>query len=118
MTAGAPTRLRMFKQILEATKTERLLVIGDTNTRIAEEKEIGDLGFDVTRPPEATWNTRENHFRKKSRKYTAYYTRYFSKGDMVVTDAKVQDVPMQVDGQSFFLSDHFALSGSLKISEE
>ena len=114
MSAGAPARLRMLQQIVEATQTARLLVIGDTNTRIVEEKEIRELGFDVARPPVATWNTRENHFRKKSRKYTAYYTRYFAKGDMAVAEVKVHDTPMKVDGQSFFLSDHFAMSGSLE----
>lgn len=115
MSAGAPTRLRMLEQIVAATQTDRLVVIGDTNTRIAEEKAIAGLGFDVSRPPSPTWNTRENQFRSGSRKYSAYYTRHFSKGDVRVEEAKVHDVPMQVDGQSFFLSDHFALSGRLSV---
>lgn len=115
MASGAATRLRMLEQILEATQTDRLLVIGDTNTRIAEEKVIAELGFDVTRPPKSTWNTRENRFRSDAREYTAYYSRYFVKGDIAVAEARVHDQPMQVDGKSFFLSDHFALSGAVAL---
>lgn len=115
LSSGSETRLRMFEQVLAATQTDRLVVIGDTNTRITEEGRISALGFDVTRPPTATWNTQGNKFREDSREYTAFYTRYFAKGDVRVSDVKVHDQAMFVDGKSFFLSDHFALSGKLTL---
>ena len=106
----------MVNQILEATTTSQLVVVGDTNTRIDEEKTIADLGFATDRPPIPTWNTKENKFRDGSREYSAYYTRYFAKGEHVaVMNPKVHDVPMNVDGNQFFLSDHYLLSGDIEI---
>ena len=116
--SGVANRSRAIQRILEATTTDQLVVVGDTNTRVDEESSFAKLGFHIQRPPSATWNTKVNRFRSNDRRYTAYYTRYFAKGQVAVEDVKVHDVPMSVDGRQFFLSDHFALSGRIRVAED
>lgn len=115
--SGAASRLRMLERIRDAA-SDRILVVGDTNTRVDEEKEISGLGFACDRPPSVTWDTRVNRYRSEMRKYSAYYTRYFIKGDLQVRGVGVANTPLNVDGKKFFLSDHFALSGTLDIPVE
>ena len=112
---AAPTRLEMLARLREVTSASRLLIVGDTNTRLAEVSKIGRLGFTGEKPPIATWDSRRNRFRSGQRGYTAYYTRYFASGDLRVGEVTVHDRPLHVDGRRFFLSDHFALSGKMAI---
>lgn len=112
---AAAARLEMLARIRQATSASRLLIIGDTNTRLTEEVKIFRLGLAGAKPPVATWDSRRNRFRSGQRGYTAYYTRYFVGGDLRVGDVSVHDRPLHVDGRKFFLSDHFALSGKLVI---
>ena len=112
--SGRQERIRSLKEITNQSKTERLVVIGDTNTRVDEEDAIAELGLAADRPPDSTWDTRRNRFRSDSNAYSAYYTRYFCRGEVRMTDVRVWDTPLQVDGQKFFLSDHFAMSGRIE----
>ena len=112
--SGRLERTTVLKEIVERCATERLVVIGDTNTRIEEEDGIAELGLIVDRPPSVTWDTRRNRFRADSNEYSAYYTRHFCRGEVAFRDVRVWDTPMQVDDRKFFLSDHFAMSGRIE----
>lgn len=113
--SGAANRMRMLRRIREAATTSRLLVVGDTNTRLTEDREVAKLGLATPKPPTATWDSRTNRFRKGTRGYTAYYTRFFVGGDIRVGNTDVHATPLSVDGKRFYLSDHFALSANLVI---
>ncbi len=115
--SGAPMRLDMLERICAATDSSRLLVVGDTNTRLAEASKIGKLGLKGKKPPSATWDSRTNRFHAGKRGYTAYYTRYFVKGNIKVGEVNVHDKPMHVDEKKFHLSDHFPLSAKFAIPE-
>lgn len=113
--SGGHQRLAMLEQILDACSTRNLLVIGDTNTRVTEEAAIGELALTGERPPSPTWDSRANRFRSKNRAFTAFFTRYFARGDATVAELKVWNKPLIVDDSQFFLSDHFALSGKISV---
>ena len=113
--AGAALRLNMLERIRDATTSSRVLVVGDTNTRLAEEKKIGKLGLSGAKPPSATWDSRINRFRAGMSGFSAYYTRYFVAGNIQVGEVTVHDKPLNVDGKKFHLSDHFPLSAKFAI---
>jgi len=113
--SGAHQRLAMLEQILDACSTRNVLVIGDTNTRVTEEAAIGKLALSGERPASPTWDSRKNRFRSNNRAFTAFFTRYFARGDATIADLKVWNQPLMVDDSRFFLSDHFALSGKISI---
>lgn len=107
---GTESRHEQLTAIVEQCTTSRLLVIGDTNTRLSEEKSIADLGLTINRPPSATWDGHRNRFRGDSGKFRAYFTRAFSHGPLQIDSQRVlNDQPREADGSEFHLSDHFAL---------
>lgn len=108
-------RLQMVSQIKEACPTPALMIVGDTNTRIAEEEMLETMGIVGDRPPKATWNSRENLFRQNGREYTAYYTRYFHNENVRVDQIKVHDNPLEMEGKRFYMSDHYAMSGRVTV---
>lgn len=108
---GALKRLSMLREISSRCETNGLLVLGDTNSRVNEEDSFEKIGLVGRRPPDVTWDTRMNEFRNDGRKYSAYYTRYFHNAHVKVQNVKVWNEPLVVEKDSFFLSDHFALSG-------
>ena len=112
---GDSKRLSSLKRLITECKTPGLVVVGDTNTRTNEQEQIGPLGLEGKLPPRATWNSRKNLFREGGNKYTAYYTRYFHSKNVNVTSIKVWDRPIKEDAREFFLSDHFAMSGTAKV---
>ncbi len=108
--AGRHDRKHQLERVAEATTTSRLVVIGDTNTRLDEEESIAELGLTGERPPKATWDGHRNRFRGDSGKFRAYFTRAFVKGPMRITSQRVlDDRAIEIDGSRFHLSDHFAL---------
>lgn len=115
---GAGRRKEMLATILNSCETDGLAIIGDTNSRLDEEKKLAaNLGLVGEKPPKATWDTRANRFRDKDPKFTAYFTRYFHNESTRVTDVEVWDEPIVHEDRKFHLSDHFALSGRVSVSQ-
>jgi hypothetical protein len=113
---GGFDRLARVKAIRNACRSTHMAVIGDSNTRTKEEKAIKALGLMGERPPEPTWNGRLGRFRRDARGYTSYFTRAFHSGGITLNAQKVWTAPVKASGATFHISDHFALSGVLKIS--
>lgn len=112
--AGAE-RLAQLAAVVEASPTEAVLIVGDTNTRVEEVEAITTAGFHSTKPPRATWNSRKNRFRSGAPEFSAYFTRWFAGPGVTVSDVRVLDEPHQSDGAHFHLSDHFALVGTVSV---
>lgn len=115
---GDDTRNRQISEIMEGCSASGLVIAGDTNMRVAEEDALKEMGIVGERPPVATWNSRINHYREGGREYTSYYTRYLHNDRVKIDQVKVYDKPFDQDGKKFFLSDHFALSGRIKVLKE
>ena len=115
---GAEQRLVQLRTLLNVCPTDSLLIVGDTNTRVAEETAIADLGLLGNRPPAPTWDSRRNRHSNRSdaRAFSSYFTRYFHNDAVMVDDVKVHNQPLSFEGTEFFLSDHFALSGVASFS--
>lgn len=108
-------RLSRLKSLKGESRAAHQVIIGDTNTRTKEEKEIGGLGLTGERPPEPTWNGREGRFRRDARGYTSYFTRVFHSSGVRLSGQKVWTAPVEAGAQTFHISDHFALSGTIDI---
>jgi len=117
---GAGQRLTQLRTLLNVCPTDSLLIVGDTNTRIAEETAIFEAGFQGKRPPTPTWDSRRNPHSGKngSKAFACYFTRYFHNNAVAVENVKVYNRPLNFDGAEFFLSDHFAISGTARIRPE
>lgn len=114
--AGAGERLEQFAQIIEASPTANILIAGDTNTRVDEEEPLANAGLVGKRPSPATWNSRKNRFRHGA-EFSAYFTRYFATESLIVSKVKVWTTPIEAQLATFFISDHFALSGTVTLGE-
>jgi len=114
--ASTGERLEQFARIIEASPTPNVLVVGDTNTRVDEEEPLAEAGLVGKRPPEATWNGKKNRFRHGA-EFKAYFTRYFATEALVVSKVKVHSMPIEAQAAKFFLSDHFALSGTVALDD-
>ena len=107
---AAETRREQLAEIVTQCKTERLLIIGDTNTRLSEEESITQLGLSVERPPSPTWDGHRNRFRGDSGKFRAYFTRAFTNDRLTIESQTVlNDRAIEADGSQFHISDHFGL---------
>ncbi len=111
--AGTAERLEQLAKVVEASPTKRLLVVGDTNTRLDEEEALADAGLTGVKPSPATWNSKRNKFRHGGAEFTAYFTRWFASPGVTVTDVEVWNDPIEASGHSFYPSDHFALAGTV-----
>ena len=115
---GDGARIRTLKEIKRSSKSKHLAIIGDTNTRTKEEESIAKLGLLGDRPPEPTWNGTLNKFRQSERSFTAYFTRAFHSSDLKIAKPKVWTKPIERQGQSFHLSDHFAMTGRITLTSK
>ena len=117
---GAGQRLVQLRTLLKVCPTDSLLIVGDTNTRIAEETAIFKTGLLGKRPPAPTWDSRRNQHsgRASAKAFSCYFTRYFHNDAVTVENVKVHNQPLNFDDTEFFLSDHFAISGGAKIRLE
>ena len=117
---GAGQRLVQLRTLANVCPTESLLIVGDTNTRVAEEAAIAETGLLGKRPPAPTWDSRRNQHsdRASSKGFTCYFTRYFHNDQVAVEEVEVYNRPLNLDGTEFFLSDHFALSGVARLTRE
>lgn len=112
---GADRRLEQLSQVVGASPTKNLLIVGDTNTRLGEGDVLFEVGFSGDKPPHATWDSRRNPFRGGGAEFTAYFTRWFASPGLVVSDVVVHRAPVEFQDQRFFLSDHFAMSGRVTV---
>lgn len=108
-------RLDQLGLIVEASPTPRLLIVGDTNTRLDEIDALRERGLTTIRPPRPTWDSRRNRFREDSTAFTAYFTRWLAGPGLEVEDVRVWEGPVEREGRHFHLSDHYALSGVVRI---
>lgn len=111
-------RLEQLAQIVETSPTPRLVIVGDTNTRIAEVDALESAGLHGSRPPRPTWDSRLNPFHsgREAREFRAYFTRWFASPGVSVSEVEVLDTPLEADGHRFHLSDHFGLLGRIEIT--
>lgn len=110
-------RLDQLSQIRSASTTEALIVVGDTNTRVAEEAPIGALGLSGERPPAPTWDSKKNRFRTDSAEFSAYFSRWFVSAGAQADSAWVENSsPLEAGSGPFFISDHFACGGRVSVS--
>jgi len=117
--SSADLRYAQLATIVDASPTEHLLIIGDTNMTAAEMGTIAALGLGAEKPPEFTINWRRNRFHPDGRgpRITTYYTRWLATEGVTVSDVKVWSDPVPVaGGRGFYLSDHFALSGRAEVA--
>lgn len=108
--SAAAKRLDQMREVKEASPTQTLLVIGDTNTRVEEVRPITELGLSTEPPPWPTWDSRRNHFREDGPKFTAYFTRWFVDGGIEVDTTDVWTDPYRAGDTEFHLSDHYPMT--------
>ncbi len=108
--SSAGKRLEQMQDVKEASPTEALLVIGDTNTRVEEVRPMTELGFSTEPPPWPTWDSRRNQFREDGPKFTAYFTRWFVAGGIEIDSTEVWTDPYRAGEHDFHLSDHYAMT--------
>lgn len=108
-------RLAQLQAVLASAPTREVLVLGDTNSRTAEESTISSLGLAAPRPPRPTWDGRRNPFNGPSGDFVAYFTRCLVTPGVRVVDQTVHPGRVEADGTSFHLSDHFALEVSISL---
>ena len=113
---AAAERLAQLAAVVEASPTDAIVIVGDTNTRVGEVDAITTAGFHSAPPPRPTWNSRRNRFRSGGPEFSAYFTRWFASPNVEVSDVRVLDQPVEADGSRFHLSDHFALAGTVTVS--
>lgn len=111
---GTGARLQQLATIVETSPTDRLLIAGDTNTRVDEMAALEEAGLIGLTPPRATWDSKKNRFNADGPRFTAYFTRWFASPGVEVTDVRVLDSPMSVDGRKFHLSDHYPLMARVR----
>jgi len=114
--AAAADRMMQIAAIIKASPTPALLIVGDTNTRMEEVDQLVEMGFSSTKPPKVTWDSRKNRFRRDMAQFSAYFTRWFASPGVEVEDVVVHDDPVELEDHSFYVSDHFALSGRVSVT--
>lgn len=113
---AAGERLAQLADVVEASPTEALVIVGDTNTRVGESDALAEAGLVGEKPPRPTWDSRRNRFREDLPEFAAYFTRWFASPDVAVSDVRVWDEPLERLGRRFHLSDHFAMSGVITVT--
>ncbi len=113
--AGEERRREQFRRVVEASPTAALLIVGDTNMRVAETGRLDAVTGE--QPPSPTWDGRRNRFRADAPQFTAYFTRWFASQEAATSDVVVHEQPVEVDGHRFHLSDHHALSGTVSVGQ-
>lgn len=108
-------RLEQLGAIVSASPTELLVIVGDTNMRVADVEFVTSAGFATPKPPRPTWNSRRNRFRPDGYEFSAYFTRFFVSPGLKISNMTVHDAPTTLDGASFYWSDHFALSAKITV---
>lgn len=114
--AAVGERLEQLARIVESSPTPRLLIAGDTNSRVDEEEPLAEAGLTGERPPRPTWDGKRNRFHTDIPEFSAYFTRWFATSDLTVSDVALVDDPVEMDTHRFYLSDHHGLFFSVAIT--
>ncbi len=114
--AAVGERLEQFARIVEASPTPTILIVGDTNTRVAEEGPLAEADLRGARPRHPTWDSKRNHFRRDGQAFTAHFTRWFASPGVKVTGVQIDREPVEVDGCAVHLSEHYSLRGSVALT--
>lgn len=110
----AAVRREQLEAIVAAAPTNEVLVIGDSNTRLAEEESLETIGLFGPRPPEPTWDSKRNHFREDGQEFVAFFTRAWATGNAKISDLRVLSrQTVEVGDGPFHISDHYALAGTV-----
>ena len=110
--AGESRRRQQLERVMQASPTEALVIVGDTNMRVSEVEDV--VGLRTTAPPHPTWDSRTNRFHEEGPRFTAYFTRWFATPGVEVVDVAVLTDPIRSRGSAFHLSDHYALVGTVR----
>ena len=108
-------RREQLSDVIQSSPLERIAIIGDTNSRASEARRIQDVGLLAPNPPRHTWDSFKNRFHLGGPRFRANFTRCFIHPDIEVLNLKVIDTPLKRESKQFFISDHFALCGTLGI---
>jgi hypothetical protein len=108
-------RLMYLSKVIEASPTLPLVIVGDTNMRVVEADALVGMGFSGDKPPQPTWDSRRNNFRADAYEFSAYFTRWFASPGVSVSDVRVHRDAIEHDDREFFVSDHYALSGTVRV---
>ena len=106
-------RLAQISQIVGASPSENLAIIGDTNTRSNEIETIIGAGLAAPKPPSPTWNSYKNRFHAAAPKFRTYFTRCFTHPNIATEEMQVLEGHVIRNDKEFFISDHFALFGQM-----
>ena len=109
------TRRDQLTAVIQSSPLEHLAIIGDTNSRASEARHFQDAGLLVPNPPRHTWDSFKNRFHLGAPRFRANFTRCFTHPDVEVLDLRVIDTPLERESKRFYISDHFALCGTLTI---
>ena len=111
------TELRMSQlaAVIDSSPAERIVVIGDTNTRASEITNIKDSGLEVPDLPGPTWDSFRNRFNADSPRFKASFTRCITHPDVKIRDLKILEGKVIRNEKSFHISDHFALFGRMQL---
>ena len=108
-------RKSQISKIVGASHTEHLAIVGDTNTRSSEIEAIEAAGLRAPKPPVPTWNSYRNRFHSSSPKFQTNFTRSFTHPDIATEELQVLEGCVARQGKKFFISEHFALFGYMKL---
>ncbi len=108
-------RRDQLSAVVAGCPNDVVAIIGDTNTRASEVKLIRDSGLLAPPPPKPTWDSFKNRFHLGAPRFRANFTRCFTHPEIKVVDLEVIDTPIVVEEKAFYISDHFALRGTLII---
>ena len=115
--SGGGKRLTQISQIVAASPTEHLVIIGDTNTRSGDVAAITEAGLTAPRSPGPTWNSFKNRFHLQAPKFRASFTRCFAHPKVEIYDLQVLEGRVIRNDKAFCVSDHFALFGRMRLSK-
>ena len=108
-------RLSQLAAVIDSSPTERIAIIGDTNTRASEITKIKDSGLGVPDLPGPTWDSFRNRFHVDSPRFKASFTRCINHPDVKIRDLQILEGKVIRSEKSFHISDHFALFGRMQL---
>ena len=112
----AAVRRDQLESVIAAAPTEDLVIIGDTNTRLAEEYGLAAIGLNGPRPPEPTWDSKRNRFREDGQEFVAFFTRAWTFGAPKISELRVlSSNTVDIGDGPFHVSDHYGLAATVTL---
>ena len=110
-------RRDQLSAVIAGCSRELIAIIGDTNSRASEVQQIREVGLLAPNPPQPTWDSFRNRFHSGAPRFRANFTRCYTHPDIKVVDLEVLDTPIVQENKKFYISDHFALRGTLLLPD-